>query len=70
MTRFIRNIFYGFGSAIDLLPARRSVRKISYLSQHPENQTASDALRRDWEMIGLDLFKAIEIEKTRLGAEK
>jgi hypothetical protein len=69
MTQFIKNIFIGFGSAMDLLPSRRSIRKISYLSQN-KDLSASDAFRKDWEMIGKDFSRAIEIEKTRIGTEK
>ena len=70
MTRFIRNVLDGFGSAIDLLPSQKPIRGISYLSKNKDARTISDILRKDWEMVGSDLSKAIESEKVRTSSKK
>jgi hypothetical protein len=70
MTRFLRNIFEGVGSTIDLLPAQKPIRKISYLSRNAGSGSIADALRKDWEMVGSDLSKVIKNEKKRIDSEK
>ena len=70
MTRFIRNIFDGVSSAIDLFPSQKPIRKISYLSENRGAMSISDVLRKDWEMVGSDLSKVIKNEKTRADSEK
>jgi hypothetical protein len=68
MTRFLCNILDGVSSTIDLLPSQRPIRKISYLSRR--YGSISDAMRKDWEMIGADLSRVIKDEKTRIDSEK
>jgi len=62
------NILHAAGSVMSLFPYRRPETKFSF--SYRDHKSAADALRHDWEMIGKDLAKSIEIEKTRLDEEK
>ena len=70
MTRFLRNILDGVGSAMDILPVQRPVQKISYLSRNSRSGSIADVLRKDWEKVGADLSKVINNEKVRIDSKK
>lgn len=60
MSRKVHDSFLdGISSTLSLFPSRRSNLTFVYGGRDLERETTAGAMRRDWEVIGGDLFNAI-----------
>ena len=66
MKSAIRAYLQGAGSILDLCPAPRPSRVSESL---PKHESVEAALRRDWEMIGGDMERAMRAIEERLQFE-
>jgi hypothetical protein len=54
MSKFFKNFFHGFGSALNVWPDSR--HEDYYARNH---KSEADALRQDWEKVGQDMWHAL-----------
>ena len=70
MKLLFKNVLYGMGTVLEIFPRRKTLREMPCLERFRRIRTGHDAMKHDWEAVGLDFYRVIEREKQTYQSER